>query len=101
MFHPLSRQSYFISNIELIEAVAKKTGASQKWKLIPDSDHEFCPRDPRRVVQAGLFSRIAAVTGGMRVGLLVNVPFSPSPSRRSNLFKFPGFVKEAGIEYFF
>ena len=39
-----------MSDLELIEAVAKKTGESQKWKLIPDSDHEFCPRDPRRIL---------------------------------------------------
>ena len=70
-----------MSDLELIEAMAKKTGEAQKWKLIPDSDHEFCPRDPRRVVQVRLFSRIAAVSGGMPVALLVNVPFSPSPSR--------------------
>jgi len=46
MFHLLSRRSHFMSDLELIEAVAKKTGESQKWKLIPDSGHEFCPRDP-------------------------------------------------------
>ena len=36
-----------MSDLELIEAVAKKTGEAQKWKLIPDSGHELPMRSAK------------------------------------------------------
>ena len=41
-----------MSALELIEAVAKKTGEPQKWKLIPDSGHELPMRSATYPVSA-------------------------------------------------